>query len=96
MRSTGVLIDLEDPDNGLDRDNLPPWLLEVNRAWLLIPLQLQERLVGFVLLKESRAGFDLTWEDYELAKAAGQQAASSLSQMIAFDALSEARQFFGI
>ena len=93
MQGKGVMVDLNDEENELISSELPVWLEKVNKAWLLIPLQLHEELLGFVLLKESRVDFALNLEDYELMKAAGQQAASYLAQMIASDALSEARQF---
>ncbi len=88
-----ALVDLSDSHDGLEVDDIPPWLLEIKKVWLLIPLQTHERLLGFVVLKESRAEFELIWEDHELMKAVGQQAASYLAQMIASDELSEAKQF---
>ncbi len=93
MGSKEGMVDIGAVGNELDRSKLPVWLQGLNKAWLLIPLQLHEQLLGFVLLKESRVDFELNLEDYELMKAAGQQAASFLAQMIASDALSEARQF---
>ncbi len=93
LQSKGELIDLSDPENDYAPAVMPAWLGNVKKAWLLVPLSLQGKLIGFVLLKESRVDFDLNWEDYELMKAAGQQAASYLAQMIASDALSEVRQF---
>jgi len=93
LQSKGELIDLSDPGNDFDPAAMPAWLGNVKKPWLLVPLSLQGKLIGFVLLKESRVDFDLNWEDYELMKAAGQQAASYLAQMIASDALSEVRQF---
>jgi putative PEP-CTERM system histidine kinase len=88
-----ALVDLSELQDGLEVRDIPPWVLEIKKAWLLIPLQSHERLLGFVVLKESRAEFVLIWEDYELLKAVSQQAASYLAQMIASDELSEAKQF---
>ena len=82
-----------DPELGPDPKQLPEWLKQTRKVWLIVPLLLHERLLGFVLLKEPRVEFDLTWEDFDLMKAAGQQAASYLAQMVASDALSEVRQF---
>lgn len=93
LRREESVIDLKDSEIDIDREKLPQWLLGLKKAWLLIPLHLQDRLLGFVLLKESRVDFELNWEDHELMHAAAQQAASYLAQMIASDALSEVRQF---
>lgn len=88
-----ALVDLSESQEGLEPSDIPPWLMEIKKVWLLIPLQTHDRLLGFVVLKEPRAEFELVWEDYELLKAVGQQVASYLAQMIASDELSEAKQF---
>lgn len=88
-----ALVDLSESQEGLEASDIPAWLLEIKKVWLLLPLKTHERLLGFVVLKDSRADFELIWEDYELLKAVGQQAASYLAQMIASDELSEAKQF---
>lgn len=93
LARNGDPIDLTDPESEIDPAGLPDWFKRINKAWLIIPLVLNEKLLGFVLLKESRVDFELNWEDFELMKAAGQQAASYLSQSIATEALSEVRQF---
>ncbi|MCG5517339.1 MULTISPECIES: XrtA/PEP-CTERM system histidine kinase PrsK [unclassified Ectothiorhodospira] len=72
---------------------LPAWLAESERAWLLVPLKQDDELLGFVLLAPSRALRIINWEDRDLLKTAGLQAASHLAQMEALQALSEARQF---
>ena len=93
LSENGDPIDLTEPDSELDFAAFPAWFNRINRAWLIIPLVLHDKLLGFVLLKESRVDYDLNWEDFELMKAAGQQAASYLSQSIVSNALSEVRQF---
>ncbi|PCJ27281.1 MAG: PEP-CTERM system histidine kinase PrsK [SAR86 cluster bacterium] len=93
LQKNNRVIDLHSESENLDQSQAPRWLSEVNKAWLIIPLELHEKLLGFVLLRESRVEFDLNWEGYDLLKAAGQQAASYLAQMVASDSLAEARQF---
>ena len=76
-------------------DNLamPPWLAAIPRAWLVVPLILHERLLGFVVLAKSRGKVNLDWEVNDLLKTAGRQAASYLAQLEAAKALLVARQF---
>jgi putative PEP-CTERM system histidine kinase len=72
---------------------LPNWLRALPRAWLVVPLMLQERLAGLMVLASSRAPRRLHWEDSDLLKTAGRQAASHLAQYEASEALVVARQF---
>jgi putative PEP-CTERM system histidine kinase len=93
---TGWVIDLDEycrePDR-YDGLSLPPWTLEESRLWLIVPLLHEDDLLGFALLAHSRAGHSINWEDRDLLKTAGRQAASHLAQMQALQALAEARQF---
>jgi putative PEP-CTERM system histidine kinase len=72
---------------------MPAWLLAFARAWLVVPLILQGKLFGFVLLLKPRSAIALNWEVIDLLKIAGRQAASFLAQQEAADALMTARQF---
>ncbi len=72
---------------------LPAALTSVPRAWLIVPLFFGERLQGILLLKESEFLRELNWEDRDLLKVAGRQAASHLAQFQADQALVESRQF---
>src|SRR5262245_23101718 len=72
---------------------IPDWLSAVHSAWLVVPLILDERLLGFVVLARSRGRIDLNWEVNDLLKTAGRQAASYLAQIEAAKALLVARQF---
>ena len=76
-------------------DNLtvPDWLVAIPRAWLVVPLILHERLLGFVVLARSKGKVNLDWEVNDLLKTAGRQAASYLAQLEAAKALLVARQF---
>ncbi|MEF8793382.1 XrtA/PEP-CTERM system histidine kinase PrsK [Thiohalorhabdus sp.] len=76
---------------GLD---MPPWLAGLARAWLLVPLLHRDRLQGFLVLARSRAGnLELNWEDFDLLRTLGRQAASYLAQEEAAEALGRAQQF---
>lgn len=90
------IIDLDEwrdsPDIYQDLE-VPEGMLTVREAWLIIPLLLGEKLQGVVLLKKSGLQPEINWEDRDLLKVAGRQAASHLAQHRANQALVEARQF---
>jgi len=67
-----------------------------DRRLAVVPLILHEQLFGFVVLAHSEFApvkRHFNWEDCDLLKTAGRQAASHLAQLEAAQALSEARQF---
>ncbi|WBS03216.1 PEP-CTERM system histidine kinase PrsK [Pseudoduganella sp. SL102] len=72
---------------------LPQWLRAFPRAWLVVPLMLHGRLLGFTVLQQPRIPVALNWEVLDLLKVAGTQAASYLAQQEADNALMLARQF---
>jgi putative PEP-CTERM system histidine kinase len=72
---------------------IPDWLRSIAGAWLVVPLILHERLLGFVVLARSKGKINLDWEVNDLLKTAGRQAASYLAQLEAAKALLVARQF---
>lgn len=74
---------------------LPQWLLLLEDAWLVVPLVHDERVIGFVVLCQPRTTIKLNWENLDLLKTAGRQAASYLVLQQTADALSEAKQFEG-
>jgi len=74
---------------------LPDWLLDLPRAWLIVPLLDQQQLLGFAVINRSRAHMSFNWELLDLLKTAASQAASYLAQLEATEALAEARQFEG-
>ena len=74
---------------------LPDWVLELPRAWLLVPLLNQGRLLGLVVITQPRARVPFNWELRDLLKTAASQAANYLAQLQAVEALAEARQFEG-
>jgi putative PEP-CTERM system histidine kinase len=72
---------------------IPDWLRSIPHAWLVVPLILHERMLGFVVLARSKGKIRLNWEVSDLLKTAGRQAASYLAQLEAARALLVARQF---
>lgn len=90
------VIDLQNFDEHSDTYEgiaIPDWLSDYPRAWLVLPLILQGRLFGFVVLAEARSKIKLNWEVLDLLKIAGSQAASYLAQEESANALMVARQF---
>ena len=68
-------------------------MLEEPRAWAGIPLLHHQRLVGLVILAAPEFPRQLDWEDLDLLRTAGHQAASSLAEALGQEALSEAQRF---
>ena len=96
MVRTGWVINLEEYRSIPRRYDplvLPAWLLELRHPWLIVPLNVGEQLIGFVVLASARTAVDVNWEVNDLLKTAGRQAASFLAQMQATEALLEVRKF---
>ena len=72
---------------------LPEWLGKDETAWAGVPLVHNGRLVGLVLLAAPSYRRALDWEDFDLLKTAGRQAASSLAEAHGQQALSQAQRF---
>jgi putative PEP-CTERM system histidine kinase len=72
---------------------LPDWLRVLEPGWLVVPLMHHEDLVGFAVLAQPLAPRQCNWEDNDLLKTAGREAASHLAQLEAAEALANARQF---
>jgi putative PEP-CTERM system histidine kinase len=72
---------------------VPDWMVELEPAWAGIPLIHNERLVGLVLLAAPEYRRALDWEDFDLLRTAGRQAASSLAEAHGQEALSNAQRF---
>jgi len=74
---------------------LPDWLDRIQAPWLVVPLLHDQLVQGFVVLLEPRAPQPLNYENLDLLKTAGMQAASYLALGQAAEALAQARQFEG-
>jgi putative PEP-CTERM system histidine kinase len=72
---------------------LPEWLTSDPSAWAGVPLVHNGKLVGLVLLAAPGFRRSLDWEDFDLLKTAGRQAASSLAEAHGQQALSQAQRF---
>jgi putative PEP-CTERM system histidine kinase len=99
LETSGHIVEL-DPlrrgDHG-DPDEIatlvPDWMVAASDAWALVPLIHRDKLAGVVLLKRPHIDRTLDWEDLDLLRIAGRQAASYLAEASSQDALAEARRF---
>lgn len=73
--------------------SLPNTILSLSNAWLIIPLNVQNNLVGFIVLSHSHANLEFNWEDYDILKISGHQAASAIAQLLDSEALANSKQF---
>lgn len=96
LQETDWVIDLDEwrrtPDV-YENLELPQWLQQDKQLWLIIPLVFREHLQAVLMLKRSPLKNSINWEDRDLLKTAGRQAAANLAQNMASKALVEARQF---
>jgi putative PEP-CTERM system histidine kinase len=72
---------------------VPRWIIEDSLAWVGIPLLHNQRLVGLVVLAAPEYRRSLDWEDFDLLRTAGNQAASSLAEAMSQEALANAQRF---
>ena len=72
---------------------VPDWLATDRRAWAGVPLIHNDRLVGLILLAGPELRRALDWEDFDLLRTAGRQAAAALAEAHGQEALSNAQRF---
>jgi putative PEP-CTERM system histidine kinase len=72
---------------------LPAPLAALEGAWAGVPLLHADRLVGLVILGHPLVRRPLDWEDFDLFRTVGIQAASYLAEARTQDALADARRF---
>jgi putative PEP-CTERM system histidine kinase len=72
---------------------IPGWLLHMPRVWLVVPIVHGDELLAFLVLAEPRSNAEITWEDRDLLRTVGRQAASYLALLRATADLTDARQF---
>lgn len=72
---------------------IPDWLMAETRAWVVVPVLHFRRMIAIVILHRPAVSRALDWEDLDVLRIAGQQAASYLAESQSQQALSEARRF---
>jgi putative PEP-CTERM system histidine kinase len=78
---------------GGDIFDVPDWMRAGGVAWAGVPLIHNERLIGLVLLAHPLVRRPLDWEDFDLFRTAGRQAASYLAEARSHHALADAQRF---
>ena len=96
LRETTWVVDLDEYKR--DRNlygtlEIPAWLGEHDKLWLIVPLFFGAEIEGILFLARTDLKKSVNWEDRDLLKTAGRQAAALLAQQRASSALVEARQF---
>jgi len=72
---------------------VPDWIIARSDAWILVPLIHHATLVGAILLARPPVERALDWEDLDLLRIAGRQAASYLAEDSAHSALADVQRF---
>lgn len=71
---------------------LPEWLADHARAWMIVPLIHRNTLYAIMVMDAPKGGRRLTWEDFDLLKTVGRQAAGYIAEEHALEVLSDARK----
>jgi putative PEP-CTERM system histidine kinase len=97
LGGSGRIIELDPVRNGWARPDeaaaVPRWMADEPEAWVGVPLVHHDRAVGMVLLAAPDYRRPLDWEDFDLLRTAGLQAATSLAEAQGQRALSNAQRF---
>jgi putative PEP-CTERM system histidine kinase len=72
---------------------VPEWMTSSGAAWAGVPLLHSDRLIGFLILAHPLVRRPLDWEDFDLFRTAGTQAASYLAEARSHDALADVQRF---
>jgi putative PEP-CTERM system histidine kinase len=70
----------------------PDWLRDISRAWLAVPLPLQDELLGFIVLAQPRAPTTLDGETFDLLRIVARQAAIHVAEQRYAQTLSDMRR----
>jgi putative PEP-CTERM system histidine kinase len=97
LAATGRILDLDslraDQFDDMEAVIVPQWMLDLEDAWVLVPLPHLGSLAGAILLARPPIKRPLDWEDLDLLKVAGRQVASYLAEARAQEALADAQRF---
>ncbi len=98
IEATGFVLDFAGVRQGWLVDGetrlpVPLWLAALENAWAGIPLVHGGRLVGLVILDHPAFRRALDWEDFDLFRTAGIQAASYIAEARSQQALADAQRF---
>ena len=90
-----VELDAVRRDAGIGEETaaIPQWMLDRPDAWVIVPLIHLDAFIGAILLARPPVDRALDWEDFDLLRVAGRQAASYLAEDRSHAALADAERF---
>lgn len=96
--SDGRVVELDAVRHGLarpphDRLHVPDWLREDPAFWVAVPLVHGKEVIALVCLTAPDLRRPLDWEDFDLLRTAGLQAASSFAEAVGQKRLAEVERF---
>jgi putative PEP-CTERM system histidine kinase len=91
LAETAHIVDFSEPRRA--GPAAPAWIASLPNLWAGVPLIHGGRLVGLVLLEHAALPRPLDWEDFDLFRTAGIQAASYLAEARSQQALADAERF---
>jgi putative PEP-CTERM system histidine kinase len=97
LQETRHIVDLDAERRGKRQGEqdlaIPEWLIADTRAWVVAPVLHFQRMIAVAVLHRPSVSRALDWEDLDVLRIAGQQAASYLAESQSQAALSEAKRF---
>jgi putative PEP-CTERM system histidine kinase len=93
IERSGWIIDIDQGPTIQEMGDTPAWMRADAQAWALVPLIHFGRLIGAILLARPAIDRRLDWEDLDMLRTAGRQAASYLSEAQGQQALDDAQRF---
>nr|WP_276591821.1 XrtA/PEP-CTERM system histidine kinase PrsK [Sphingomicrobium nitratireducens] len=98
IASEGRIVELDGVRHGWSQPQdlklpFPGWMLAEETAWIGVPLMHHNRLTAIILLAAPDYRRPLDWEDFDLLRTAGRQAASNIAEALTQEVLSKARRF---
>lgn len=72
---------------------LPEWMVADPRYWIIVPLAHGDAVEALLLLTRPLVNRALDWEDFDLLRIAGRQAASHIAEARSSEALAESARF---
>ena len=97
LASSGRIVQFDEVRQGYapaeERAAVADWIVADKDYWIAVPLDHLGELEGIVLLARPMINRALDWEDFDLLKVAGRQAASHLAEARRSEALAESGRF---
>ncbi|MEO1044699.1 MAG: XrtA/PEP-CTERM system histidine kinase PrsK [Pseudomonadota bacterium] len=94
---SGYIVELDKIREGaadaVQREAIAEWMIEDRKIWVIVPLIHFDQLVGLVMLARPPLSRTLDWEDLDMLRVVGRQAASYVAEQRGQNALLESRQF---